>query len=145
MVERSWETLEHPILEAIGELEDSDESLGLPAVAEQAGIPVEQVRIGVRRLLGTDLLDGEDMTGWSGTFSAMNLRLRPKGRQAVGQWPSSDPAEAFLQALGQRIGADHDPEERSRLEDVQRSAGEVGKGVLAGIITAVVQQVTGLG
>ncbi len=54
MVERSWETLEHPILEAIGELEDSDESLGLPAVAEQAGIPVEQVRIGVRRLLGTD-------------------------------------------------------------------------------------------
>ncbi len=145
MVERSWERLEQPILEAVGELEDSDESLGLPAVAEQAGIPVEQVRIGVRRLLGTDLLDGEDTTGWSGTFSAMNLRLQPKGRQAVGQWPSSDPAEAFLQLLAERIAEEPDPDERNRLEGVLDSAGQVGKGVLTGVITALVQQVAGLG
>ncbi len=81
----------------------------------------------------------------SGTFSAMNLRLRPKGRQAVGQWPSTDPAEVFLQALAQRIAVEDDPEMRSRLEKLLDSAGQVGKGVATGIITAVVQQVSGLG
>ncbi len=75
----------------------------------------------------------------------MNLRLRPKGRQAVGQWPSTDPAEVFLQALAQRIAVEDDPEMRSRLEKLLDSAGQVGKGVATGIITAVVQQVSGLG
>ncbi len=80
-----------------------------------------------------------------GGFDALDLRLLPRGRQLVRQWPSSDPAEVFLQALAQRIAVEDDPEVRSRLEKLRDSAGQVGKGVAAGIITAVVQQVSGLG
>ncbi len=143
MVERSWEDLEQPILEAVAELEDTGTDIGLTALADHTGLPLVRLRIGVRRLFDTNLLTGLDASAEE--FYPISLRLLPEGRQAVGQWPSSDPAEAFLQALGQRVAAEEDPKERSRLEDVQRSAGEVGKGVLAGIITAVVQQVTGLG
>jgi hypothetical protein len=102
MAERSWDELERPILEAVAELEDVDSSLGLPALANHTGLPLEQVRIGVRRLFETDLLTGSDASDME-AFDALALRLLPKGRQAVGQWPSSDPVEALLQVLAERI------------------------------------------
>lgn len=145
MAERSWETLEQPILEAVAEREDRQDSwCDIAAVAAQAGLPAEQVTIGVRRLLATDLLDGNYGTAYDGS-DAFGLSLLPKGRQAVGQWPSSNPAEAFLQVLAHRIAVEEDHEVRGRLEKLRDSAGHVGKGVAAGIITAVVQQVSGLG
>ncbi len=143
MVERSWEDLEQPILEAVAELEDADSSLGLPGIAAHTGLPLEQARIGVRRLFATDLLTGSDASSM-GEFDAICLRLLPRGRQVVRQWPSSDPAEVFLQALAQRIAVEQDPEVRGRLEKARDSLGRVGQGVLAGVLTAVVQQVSGL-
>jgi hypothetical protein len=142
MAERTWETLEQPILEAVAELEDLDSSLGLATIAAHTGLPLERVRIGVNRLFGSHLTGSEGST-FAG-FNVLALRLLPKGRQVVDQWPSSDPAEVFLQALAQRIAVEDDPEVRSRLERLRDSASQVGKGVLAGISTAVVQQVTGL-
>ncbi len=144
MAERSWETLEQPILEAVAELEDADVDVGLLAIADHTGLALDRVRIAVRRLLDTDLLTGIDASTMGG-FDALDLRLLPRGRQLVRQWPSSDPAEAFLQLLAERIAEEPDPEERNRLEGVRDSAGQVGKGVLTGVITALVQQVTGLG
>jgi hypothetical protein len=47
--------------------------------------------------------------------------------------------------LAQRIAVEDDSEVRSRLEKLRDSAGQVRTGVAAGIITAVVQQVSGLG
>lgn len=58
--------------------------------------------------------------------------------------PSADPAEAFLQALGQRIAVEDDPEERGRLQRWLDSGRQVGTGVATGVVTAVVQQMTGL-
>ncbi len=143
MVERSWEDLEQPILEAVAELEDTDVDVGLPALADHTGLPLDRVRIGVRRLFDTDLLTGLDAS--ADEFYPISLRLLPRGRQMVRQWPSNDPAEALLQALAQRIAVEQDPEVRGRLEKARDSLGRVGQGVLAGIITAVVQQVSGLG
>ncbi len=143
MVERSWETLERPILEAVAELEDEKRHVSLHDVAERTGRPTEHVAIGVRRLFDTNLLDGKELPG-AKPYEARGLRLLPQGRQVVGQWPSSDPAEAFLELLAQRIATEEDPEERGRLERLRDSTGEVGKGVLTGIVTALVQQVTGL-
>lgn len=146
MVERSWEQLEQPILEAIGELEDVEPRVSVRDVAQHADIPVERVKIGVRRLLRTDLLEGKELIGDGGqTYEAAGLRLLPKGRQAVGQWPSSDPREALLQLLSERIAVESDPEERGRLEKLRDSAGQVSKGVATSLITALVQQMTGLG
>jgi hypothetical protein len=96
----------------------------------------------VRRLFETDLLTGSDASDME--FNALALRLLPKGRQAVDQWPSSDPAEAFLQVLAQRIAVEEDPEERGRLQRWLDSGRQVGTGVATGVVTAVVQQVTGL-
>lgn len=114
------------------------------AISDHTGLSLEQVRTGVRRLFLTDLLTGSDASDMEG-FDALALRLLPRGRQAVGQWPSSNPAEAFLQLLDQRIVVQDDPEERSRLEKLRDSAGQVGKGVATSVLTAFVQQMTGLG
>jgi hypothetical protein len=143
VAEPTWDRLEHPILEAVAELEDQDSSLGLPTLAQQTGLPLEQIRTGVRRLFDTDLLSGIDASTKEG-FDAIGLRLRPRGRQTVGQWPASDPTEAFLQLLSQSIAAEEDPVERGRLEKLRDSAGQVSKGVAAGVLTAFVRQVTGL-
>lgn len=143
MAERTGEDLEQPVLEAVAELEDEKRHVSLHDVAERAELPTDQVAIGVRRLLPTDLLDGTELPG-DKPYEARGLRLLPRGRQAVRQWPSADPAEAFLQALAQRIAVEPDPEQRGRLEKLRASTGEVGKGVLTGVVTALVQQVTGL-
>jgi hypothetical protein len=129
MAERSWDELERPILEAVAELEDVDSSLGPPALANHTGLPVEQVRIGVRRLFETDLLTGSDDSDMGVAFAARALRLLPKGRQAVGQWPSSDPVEALLQVLAERIAVEDDPVERGRLEKARDSFAQMAKGV----------------
>ncbi len=48
MAELTWESLEKPILEAVAALEDTEPSLGLATIAAHTGLPLEQVRIGVR-------------------------------------------------------------------------------------------------
>ncbi len=112
MAERTWEVLELPILEAVAALEDKIDDVGLAALVERTGLTLDEVRIGTRRLFESDLVTGLDATAANGVFEAFTLRLLPRGRQAVGQWPSSDPGEAFLQVLTQRIAAEDDPEER---------------------------------
>lgn len=144
MAERTWEDLEQPILEAVAALEHPDRSTGLADIVAASGLSAEQVKVGVSRLLPSDLLEGKEFRGDDRLLGVQGLRLLPKGRQAVDQWPSSDPAEAFLQVLAQRIAVEDDPDERGRLEKARDSAGRVGQGVLTGVITAVVQQVTGL-
>ena len=144
MADRSWEDLEQPILEAVAALEDEIDDVGLAALVERTGLSLDEVRIGTRRLFDSDLLTGLDATAANGVFQAFSLRLLPRGRQAVGQWPSADPAEAFLQTLAQRIAVEEDPEERGRLQRWLDSGRQVGTGVATGVVTAVVQQVTGL-
>ena len=146
MAERTWDELEQPILEAVAELEDELARVHLRDVVARSGLPAERVKIGVGRLLPTDLIEGNVLPGDGDRLNHVaGLRLLPRGRQAVGQWPSADPAEAFLELLTQRIATEDDPEDRGRLEKLRDSAGQVGKGVATSVLTAFVQQVTGLG
>lgn len=145
MAERTWEGLEQPILEAVAALEDEKPRVHLRDVVERTGLPAERVKIGVGRLLQTDLLTANVLPGDGDALNHVaGLRLLPRGRQAVGQWPSADPAEAFLQVLAQRIATEDDPEERGRMQRWLDSARQVGAGVTTGVVTAVIQQVTGL-
>ncbi len=120
MVERSWEGLEQRILEAVAELEHPDRSVRLADVAKHTALSLEQVKIGVSRLLPSDLLDGKEHRGDKRLLDVRGLRLLPRGRQVVHQWPSSDPAEAFLQLLAERIAEEPDPE---GTEPARRSPG----------------------
>ena len=139
MADSTWEHLEQPILEAVAELEDTHDPLGLEAIAEHCGLSVEQVRVGVKRLLPTDLLSGKELAGL-GVYDVMGIRLLPRGRQVVQQWPSSDPLEALLQVLSERIAQERDPDERGRLERFRDAAGSISKDVIAGTIVAVGQR-----
>ena len=144
MVEPSWERLELPILEAVGELEDSHDALGLDLLAQHTGLPAAQVRIGVRRLLATDLLTGKELKGF-GVYDVMGIHLLPRGRQVVRQWPASDPLEALLEVLSAQIAEEDDPEEQTRLERFRDAAGSVSKDVVAGTLVAVLQRMAGMG
>lgn len=144
MAAPSWDRLERPILEAVAELEDIRDPLGLEPVSEQTGLPIEQVRVGVRRLLDTNLLTGREVATFD-EYDAMGLRLLPKGRQLVRQWPPDETFESFYQLLAERIENEKDPETRSRLERFRDAAGGVGKDVLTATLTALVQRMAGLG
>lgn len=74
-----------------------------------------------------------------------DTRLRARGRQVVKDWPDSDVFESFIIALDNRIAASDDQEERSKLEQVKRSAVEMGRTVLTSVLTAVVKDTVGLG
>ena len=139
MAESTWEHLEQPILEAVAELEDTQDPLGIEGIAEHSGLPADEVRIGVKRLLDTDLMTGKELAGF-GVYDVLGIRLLPRGRQVVRQWPSSDPADALLDVLAERIAQEKDPEKRSRLERLRDAVSSVSKDVIAGTIVAVGQR-----
>ena len=73
----------------------------------------------------------------------IDFELTEKGFQKVAGWPSAESsADAFLAALATRIeGAP--PDERDRLERLQASASDVGRGVLADLIAGTIRGLGG--
>ena len=144
MTASTWHELEGPILEAVADLEDTHDPLGMNAIAEHTGLSADQVGVGLKRLLPTDLLTGKELKS-SGVYDVKGIRLLQRGRQVVQQWPSSDPFEGLLQILTERIAEEDDPDEQSRLERFRDAAGATSKEVLTGVLTALAQRMAGLG
>jgi hypothetical protein len=143
MVERSWESLEYPILRAVGELEDTVPHLRLEMVADATGLPLEDVRIGVRRLLRTDMLDGRD-AGAEEPYSAIGLRLEERGRRVVGQWPADAGPDLLLEALEERIQTEQDEENRSLLERFRNTVRTLPKDVMTAVLVGYAKKLSGL-
>ena len=74
----------------------------------------------------------------------LGLRLAPRGRRAVRDWPGDDAFEALMIALDAAIDRATEPAERTKLEKLKATAQEVGQGVLTSILTSVLTQAAGL-
>lgn len=102
MAEQSWNDLEQPILEAVAALEGEKRIIFLHDVAERTGLPVDRVGVGVRRLLGTDLLDGKELVDGD-QYEAAGLRLLAEGRRAIGQWPAAPSTATVDDRMSRRL------------------------------------------
>ncbi len=127
MVTSTWQTRELPILEAIARAEADDQDIDSGEVADATGLPSTTVTAGLRALLDADMLTGAKVNTFGG-FGMLMIRLRERGRRAVGQWPSGDAVADLVALIDARQTATTDPEERTKLRALASGLLDVGKG-----------------
>jgi hypothetical protein len=146
MATPTWQTRERPILEAIAQAEEAGEDArrsSAASIAEWTGLPRPTVVAGLRALVDADMITGQDISTHAG-YDLILIRLREKGRRAVGQWPSGDLAGELIRLLEAEAEATADPVERGRIKALISGAVDVGKGTLSDVLAAFIRQSTGL-
>jgi DNA-binding MarR family transcriptional regulator len=135
----TWNEREIPILEAVWSAEEAGDRAATGDIAGATGIERDSVARGIASLIEAGYLAGKDWSSLADRFPEYALlRLRERGRRAIGQWPP-DVGESFLVALNRLIAAEEDPAERARLAKLRDAAADVGKQVLAGAVVAAGQ------
>lgn len=143
-MERTWESRELLLLDAVGQAQEH----GVDASKAAKSVLPDLDDIVYRETLAA-LVDGGYLNGFikraaGGQIAVARInRLTPAGRRAVGQWPSDDPAAELLAVLQARIDATKDPDEKSRLERLRDAASGVGMSVLTVLITAAAKSMAG--
>ncbi len=135
MVERAWEQRALPILEAVAAREAEGRRPSFDEVVTDTSLDRGQCAREVLSLVEDGYITAIDAGSASGA-DWVSIRLAPRGRRAVGEWPA-DPVDAFIGAIEQAIARTDDPAERGRLEKLRGAVVDVTKGVVAGaIVTA---------
>ena len=147
MIPETWTTIAVPLLEGLLNDESSD------VHAATSDILKECSEDGEILVTLSALMEDGYVTG-GGVFWPLGrgkpvitddvLRLTPKGRRAVGQWPLEQPAEAFLQNLEKVLNTMPEGEARSKVQTLLAATRGVGTDVLAGVISNFLKSVTGL-
>lgn len=136
----TWYLRALPILEAVREVEGTDESyvLRIGALADRTGLEPRHVVVEVERLIEAGYLSGKLGGPMSGgdvrPWHIQNARLGAAGARVVGLWPSKDPYEALLAVLERRVAEAPDDETRSKWRKVRDTIGGLGKDVGSNLI-----------
>lgn len=142
MATSTWASRELPILEAIAGAEAQGGAPDLNGVTDLTGLPRMTVEGGLRALVDARMITGMDVSTFGG-YGLMDIRLREKGRRAVGQWPSGDTYETLLALISARE-SEVDSEERGKLHALASSLRDIGKGAASELLAAFVKQATGM-
>lgn len=145
--DESWYSRALPILEAVRDVESTDESylLQIGTLADRTGLDPRHVVVEVERLLDgsylsgklTKLMTGGDVRPWH----VSNVRLAPLGARAVGLWPSNDPYEVLLALLERRLAEAPDEDTRSRLRKIRDTITGLGRDVGTNVIANLLVEV----
>lgn len=136
VVQRTWESREQPVLEAIAEAwEDGARLKNVRAVAEALDLDEGSAARALKALHEDGFIQGIDATDQSG-YELLELEPTGKGRRVVGQWPSENGYEDLLRLLDERIAATGDADEHTRLQKVRDSFGDVTKQVGTSLLAA---------
>lgn len=129
MADDTWTTVEKPVLEAIASLEEEFDHRAIDdvRVQERSGLDAVTVRRSLRKLAQADYLAGHEVETFD-EWTMMGIQLTAPARRAVGQWPSSDPVESFLQILDRLIEAEPDPAEQGTPAGVAEGRRRRGQG-----------------
>ncbi len=129
-----WSTRAMPIMEAIVAIEEETDGdpnqLTLDNVSARAGLHHYVTRRTVEALIEDQLVTGTVIRA-ANAFSVdyLNLHLLPRGRKAIGQWPS-EAGEALVLAVSRMIEREQDPKRKRALMGLLAAAKNVGIGVL---------------
>lgn len=147
MVPETWLRVAVPTLELIASGESTDPRLATGEVLARARTDPE-VALTVAALLDDGYLTGGTAHWGLGagrpTLVVDVLRLTPKGRRAVGQWPSGEAGALFIQALELKLSEIAEGEEKTKLRSLLEAARGVGIEVLTGVVSKVVRGALGL-
>lgn len=143
-VQRNWDTVEQPILEAIHEADTAGDRFGNDSIVTTVGIDKHIVDQSVEWLIDGGYVDGVDVsTTGDRRRQFIELRLTSVGARSVGRWPSTDPFESLLQVVDARIDAAQDSDERSRLEKLREGLVSTGKASATALLVAWLKQQAG--
>lgn len=140
--DETWYSKCLPILEAVREVERTDESflLQIGWLADRTGLDPNDVVLEVERLIEDGYLSGRLGGPLSGgdvrPWHVANARLAPDGARAVGLWPR-DPYEALLTVLDRRIAEAPDDDTRSKLRKVRDRFVALGSDVGTNLFASV--------
>jgi hypothetical protein len=144
MAEATWLSQELPILEAIRRAEISGDNVDSAAAAAVPGLPRERYMTIIESLNDASYLEARILPGDNQIMSVHVLRLMERGRRAVGQWPSEDVFEAFLELLKNRIEETDNDVEKGRLRRALESMTAIGRQVGTAVLTDLARQAAGL-
>jgi hypothetical protein len=109
MVESTWER-DAQVMEAIRSFERDrpDERTG-QRLSELTDLDQGEIDEILVSLADADYVHARDEPSAAELHWWWDIRLRERGRRAIGQWPSEDPAQALIQLLEERIALTEGP------------------------------------
>ena len=137
-----WATRDFPILKAAALYVDRGQAPGYDELASQTGLGAEDVALGVAALGRRGLIQVETTlagTGWITDVSGeayLITGLHPDGDDAL---------EALASMFRQAADRTSDPDEKSRLRKAASAIGDVIGQLGAGVMTAYITHMTGIG
>lgn len=147
MTQETWTTTALPLLEELVHAET-----GSPADTTSEFIRRCNEDSTVQRTLAALIEDG--YIAGAGVFwplgqgepviSADVLRLTPKGRRAVGQWPSGQAGDVLIRTLEAMLIELPEGPTKGRVRRLLEAAREVGTDVLTGVVSKVLKSTMGL-
>lgn len=137
-----WASRDFPILKAAALSADQGEAPSFDDLASLAGLRVEDVVRGIAALKRRGLVQVEETLGGTGWVTDVS----GEAYLMTGLHPDGDGAlEALASMFRQAADQASDPDERSRLLRVASAIGDVIGQVGAGVMTAYLSRVAGIG
>lgn len=137
-----WATRDFPILKAAALYVDQGQAPDFDALASRTGLSTEDVARGIAALKRRGLVEVETNlagTGWITDVSGeayLVTGLHPDGNDAL---------DALASMFRQAAEEASDPDEKSRLRKAASAVGDVIGQVGAGVMTAYIARMTGIG
>jgi hypothetical protein len=143
----TWTTIALPLLEEVAAGETTDPQGASAAVLSKAGHdPATQQQLAA--LIEDGYLTGATPHWGLGSsrpvIVADILRLTPKGRRALGQWPGEISGETLIRILQTAMQELPEGEEKGRLRRFLEAAEGVGVDLLSSIVAKLAKTATGL-
>ena len=147
MVTDTWTTIALPILEKLADFESSNPQTATSEILSECN--------GSEPFLRTlaSLIEDEYVAGgrvfWpleagKPTITVDVLRITPRGRRAIRQWPAEHSVEIFVEIIERNIHLAPDDETRSKLQGLLDATRAVGTDVLAGVISNLLKSAGGM-
>jgi len=135
MADPTWTTRERPILEAVRAAEEAGEDLSGAARGAMPDAPIALYGRTIQSLAADDYLDASVRFQGNGEpYLVIVTGLAPRGRRAIGQWPSEDVGAELERVLTEQIAGEHDPERKSRLERLRATVADVGLDIMKSVL-----------
>jgi DNA-binding PadR family transcriptional regulator len=142
VIESTWATREFPILEAISTASETGDDIGRAAREAVPELSIDLFQETLNALARDDYLDAQVIPRADRRVNVIVERLTPKGRRAVGQWPSDDSVHEFASTLARLEATEIDPVQKSRFKKIREAFTGLGEDLAARMIAEYLKTIT---
>ncbi|MEP7738301.1 hypothetical protein ABKW28_11660 [Nocardioides sp. 31GB23] len=139
-----WTTRDLPALIEIARNRKMDGRQLQPHIETTLGIDEDDVVDAIEALEDGDYLEATWINTMGGSILSA-VKLRERGRRAVGIWPGGEGVDALVDALRQAEETTTDPEERTLIRRAAGALTSVSRDVMVDVMGAVIARQAGVG